>query len=183
MASASACPPLMVARCSSAAASRAAIAWPFALTPTSSTSAGRRERRGWRTSPLEAQVKRRFRLTRSTDFKRVRRFGKSYAHPLIVLYKLKSDQPGVRVGVTAGLLVGNAVRRNRAKRLLREAMNALLPQTILGRCPEPVEGFDLMLIARPPLADSKLQQTIEALSSLLERADLLPTSHDERISA
>lgn len=77
----------------------------------------------------------------------------------------------MRVGVTAGVTVGNAVRRNRAKRLLREAMNSLLPET--------VPGSDLMLIARSPLADSDLQQTVEALSSLLKRAGLLSPSHDE----
>jgi ribonuclease P protein component len=113
-------------------------------------------------------VKRRFRLTRSTDFKRVRRFGKSYAHPLIVLYVLKSEHPATRVGVAAGNTVGNAVRRNRAKRLLRAAMSTLLPVT--------APGSDLMLIARSPLAESNLDQTCAALSSLLKRAGLL--SHD-----
>ena len=110
-------------------------------------------------------MKREFRLTRSTDFKRVRRAGKSYAHPLIVLYTIKSDEPSVRVGVSAGLAVGNAVKRNRAKRLLRAAMNELLPQTI--------SGSDLLLIARSPLPKSNLQQTREALVGLLERAGLL----------
>ena len=110
-------------------------------------------------------MKQRFRLTRSTDFKRVRRAGKSYAHPLVVLYAIKSDEPSVRVGVSAGLAVGNAVKRNRAKRLLRAAMNELLPQT--------VSGSDLLLIARSPLPNSNLQQTREALASLLERAGLL----------
>jgi len=114
-------------------------------------------------------VKRCFRLTRSTDFKRVRRSGKSYAHPLVVLYALKSDEPGVRVGVTAGLAVGNAVKRNRAKRLLREAMNDLLSQT--------VPGSDLMLIARSALPGSNVQQTREALVNLLRRAGLLTPSH------
>ena len=117
------------------------------------------------------QVKRSFRLTRSTDFKRVQRSGKSYAHPLVVLYVLKSDRPGVHVGVSAGLAVGNAVRRNRAKRLLRAAMNELLPQT--------VTGFDLLLIARSPLPDSNLQQTCTALTSLLERAGLFSKAHDD----
>lgn len=110
-------------------------------------------------------MKRRFRLTRSIDFKRVRRFGKSYAHPLVVLYALKSDQAGVRVGVSAGLAVGNAVKRNRAKRLLRAAMNGFLPQTALGS--------DLLLIARSSLPESDLQQTSAALSNLLKRAGLL----------
>jgi ribonuclease P protein component len=119
-------------------------------------------------------VKRRFRLTRSIDFKRVRLSGKSYAHPLVVLYALKSDQAGVRVGVSAGLAVGNAVKRNRAKRLLRAAMNGLLPQTALG--------FDLLLIARSPLSELDLQQTRTALSDLLKRAGLLSQNHDARIS-
>ena len=115
-------------------------------------------------------MKRRFRLTRSTDFKRVRRSGKSYAHPLVVLYVLKSEAPGVRVGVSAGLAVGNAVKRNRAKRLLRAAMNDLLPHT--------VPGSDLMLIARTPLPGSDLASTREALSNLLRRAGLLSPSHE-----
>jgi ribonuclease P protein component len=116
------------------------------------------------------QVKQRFRLTRSTDFKRVRRSGKSYAHPLVVLYALKSDLAGVRVGVSAGLAVGNAVKRNRAKRLLRAAMSDLLPKMILGS--------DLLLIARSPLPQSDFQHTRAALSTLLERAGLLSQTHD-----
>jgi ribonuclease P protein component len=115
-------------------------------------------------------VKRAFRLTRSTDIKRVRHSGKSYAHPLVVLYVLRSDMPGTHVAVTAGLAVGNAVKRNRAKRLLREAMNALLPQT--------VPGSDLLLIARSPLAAATVHQAREALSNLLQRAGLLSQAHE-----
>lgn len=115
-------------------------------------------------------MKRRFRLTRSTDFKRVRRLGKKYAHPLVLLYALKSDVPEARVGVSAGLAVGNAVQRNRAKRLLRAAMSVLLPAT------QP--GNDLLLIARSPLPASTLQQTHAALASVLTRAGLLIETHD-----
>ncbi|MGA2488853.1 MAG: ribonuclease P protein component [Anaerolineales bacterium] len=115
-------------------------------------------------------MKRCFRLTRSTDVKRVRRSGKSYAHPLVVLYVLKSEQSSVRVGVSAGLAVGNAVKRNRAKRLLRAAMNELLPLT--------APGSDLLLIARSPLPKSDILHTRAALSILLERAGLLSQIHD-----
>jgi ribonuclease P protein component len=115
-------------------------------------------------------VKRCFRLTRSTDIKRVRRSGKSYAHPLVVLYAIKSDVPELHVGVSAGLAVGNAVKRNRAKRLLRAAMNDLLPVT--------VSGCDLLLIARAPLPAANFQQTRDALTILLKRAGLLFQAHD-----
>ena len=100
----------------------------------------------------------------------MRRSGKSYAHPLVVLYVLKSDQVGVRVGVSAGLAVGNAVKRNRAKRLLRAAMSGLLDET--------VQGSELLLIARSPLPQADLLQTRAALSNLLKRAGLLTQTHD-----
>lgn len=115
-------------------------------------------------------MKRGFRLTRSTDIKRIRRSGKSYAHPLVVLYVLKSDEPETHVGVSAGLAVGNAVKRNRAKRLLRAAMNDLIAVTI--------PGFDLLLIARSPLPAANVNQTREALFMLLKRAGLLSQAYD-----
>lgn len=112
-------------------------------------------------------MQRRFRLTRSEDFKRVRRSGKSYAHPLVVLIALKSeksDQPRLRVGVAAGRTVGTAVLRNRSKRLLREAIRSLLPNI--------ASGLDLILIARPGLASASLEETRQALLNLLQRAQI-----------
>jgi ribonuclease P protein component len=110
-------------------------------------------------------VQRKFRLTRSTDFKRVRRFGKSYAHPFVVLVVQASDQPKVRVAVTAGRTVGNAVQRNRSKRLLRAAAQSLIPDL--------ASGNDLLLIARAPLADKTMPEARDALQVLLRRAGLL----------
>jgi ribonuclease P protein component len=133
-------------------------------------------------------VQRKFRLTRSEDFKRVRRSGKSYAHPLVVLIVQSHDQrstpvdkrsttvprasggrtvdqPHVKVGVAAGRTVGTAVYRNRAKRLLREAMRTLIPNI--------AAGLDLILIARPGLVTATLEETRQALLALLQRAKIL----------
>ena len=112
-------------------------------------------------------MQRQFRLTRSDDFKRVRRSGKSYAHPLVVLIAQPSESPRVRVGVAAGHTVGNAVHRNRAKRLLREAMRPLLP----GLGP----GWDLVVIARPPILGASLEEARRALTGLLGRAGIIST--------
>ena len=114
-----------------------------------------------------------FRLTRSEDFKRVRRDGKSYAHPRVVLIALNSesnDQPHVRVGVAAGKSVGTAVYRNRTKRLLREAMRTLIPSI--------ASNLDLILIARPALASASLADTHRALLNLLQRAKILTPKHE-----
>jgi ribonuclease P protein component len=112
-------------------------------------------------------VQRKFRLSRSEDFKRVRRTGKSYAHPLVVLVAQASEtSTHVRVGVAAGKTTGTAVHRNRAKRLLREAMRPLLPSL--------ASGWDLILIARPALVAASLADTRSALTNLLQRAKILP---------
>jgi ribonuclease P protein component len=115
----------------------------------------------------EVRVQRKFRLTRTEDFKRVRRSGKSYAHPLVVLVVQANNETrsNVRVGVAAGRTVGNAVKRNRAKRLLRAAMQTLLPSL--------ASGCDLVLIARPALVSSTLNETRQALLSLLHRSKLI----------
>jgi ribonuclease P protein component len=119
-------------------------------------------------------VQRNFRLTRSEDFKRVRRDGKSYAHPLVVLIVQNNDQPRVRVGVAAGKTVGTAVYRNRAKRLLREVMRGLIPDIALPLAQDNASGLDLILIARPALVSATLEDTQRALLNLLQRAKVLP---------
>ena len=115
-------------------------------------------------------MQRKFRLTRSEDFKRVRRSGKSYAHPLVVLIVQTHDQPRVKVGVAAGRTVGTAVYRNRAKRLLREAMRTLIPNI--------ASGLDLILIARPGLTSATLEDTRQALLNLMQRAQILTPAHE-----
>ncbi len=110
-------------------------------------------------------MQRKFRLTRSEDFKRVRRSGKSYAHPLLVLVAQAADEDSLRIGVTASRGIGTAVKRNRSKRLLREAMRTLIPSL--------TPGWDLLLIARPALVSSSMFEVREALLILLRRADLV----------
>jgi len=112
-------------------------------------------------------VQSKFRLTRSEDFKRVRRIGKSYAHPLLVLVvQANETSTHLRVGVTAGKTTGTAVHRNRAKRLLREAMRPYLKSF--------ASGLYLILIARPPLVTATLDETRAALDNLFRRAQILP---------
>lgn len=107
-------------------------------------------------------VNRKFRLTSSTDFRRVRRNGKSYAHPLSVLVASPNGLDHNRYGVTAGRSIGGAVRRNRAKRRLREALGTLHAEL--------QQGWDLVLIARPGLNQATWPELLAALSDLLRKA-------------
>ena len=116
-------------------------------------------------------IKRSFRLTRSTDFQRVRRIGKSFAHPFIVLIALPNQLDKPRFGVVAGKAVGKAVQRNRTKRLLRAAVQsyfAVLPP-----------GWDVVLIARRSMLQADFEQTRNALAVLLHKAKLVQETHDK----
>ena len=125
------------------------------------------------------------RLRSAADFERVRRDGRSHAHPLVVLVACRrpalswdGGKAGgesvsyTRVGVTAGRGIGTAVARNRAKRLLREAMRA--------HEQEIDTGWDLVLIARQPLPEATLAQARSAIRNLLGRANVLSTDGTDR---
>ena len=105
------------------------------------------------------------RLKSATDFERVRRDGRSHAHPLAVLIACMTNEPHTRWGFAAGRSVGTAVKRNRAKRLLREATRA--------QAAAAAPGWDLLFIARAPLAEASLGDAREAVDQLLHRARVL----------
>ncbi len=108
---------------------------------------------------------RRYRLKKSSDFQRVRNTGKAYAHPLFVLIYAPNSSTQTRVGIAAGRSIGNAVKRNRAKRRLRACIQPWLKQL------EP--GFDIILIARKPLLTASYDHLYSALVKALRKTNML----------
>jgi ribonuclease P protein component len=108
------------------------------------------------------------RLSRSAEFDRVYRQGRSVANRYLVLYAFPRDavEEPVRIGLSVGRKVGGAVARNQLKRLLREACQlqaAALPA-----------GHDIVVVARPPARElgeeSGLSGVDAALAELLAKA-------------
>ncbi len=95
----------------------------------------------------------------------MRRLGKAYAHPLVVLIHLENETEDIRVGVAAGKNIGKAVTRNRAKRLLRAAIAPFLSQIKPGQ--------DILLLARGPILEVKSTQLKQILANLLKKAKIL----------
>lgn len=81
------------------------------------------------------------------DFKRLYGRGKCLVFPAVVVYCQKNRLDVCRVGITAGKKIGPAVRRNRAKRVIKAAFLQLLPQ-IKG-------GYDFVFVARVKTANVK----------------------------
>lgn len=105
------------------------------------------------------------RLRQSSDFERVRVSGRSWANHWLVLGVLANDLDRVRVGVSASRRVGGAVKRVRARRLIREAVRPWLTK-ISG-------GWDLVFIARVSVGDASFHDVDGAVAQLLRRAQLV----------
>ena len=104
-------------------------------------------------------------LTRNNEFSRVYARGKAYVHPQVVVYVCKNRAGHTRVGLTATKKIGNAVVRNRARRVMRAALCEVLP------CD--AGPVDIVLVARGATPGLKSPRLAATLQKLLARAGLL----------
>ena len=96
------------------------------------------------------------------DFEGVFTRGKRLNHPLVRVVFCRSSEGGDpgRVAFAAAKRLGNAVVRNRSKRVLRETARA---------CGLPIAGYDIILFATPRTRDASPDEMCAALRSLLKR--------------
>ena len=98
-------------------------------------------------------LKRQYRLKKKYQFNYVYRVGKSCHGRFLMLVYTKSKNQNVRVGISVSKKVGNSVKRNRARRLLREAISPLLlsldpNNNIIVVAKQSIEGKPLALISQ-----------------------------------
>lgn len=103
------------------------------------------------------------RLRKSRDFAIARREGKSWSNRLLVLIARPNQLDANRFGFSVGKRIGNAVKRNKVKRRLREA----------ARVKQLQNGWDLVFIARKDASSASFQSLDRSMLALLNRAGLL----------
>lgn len=106
---------------------------------------------------------RRRRLSRSGDFKRVYKEGSSKATRHLVLYRFErgqNDPEEIRLGVSVSKKLGDAVTRNRVKRVLKEAFWSRVD-------PEECEQ-DFVLVARPSVGEIIEERGLEGAQSCID---------------
>jgi ribonuclease P protein component len=106
-------------------------------------------------------------LRSATSFDAIQRSGEVRAHPLLLLRYHANDLGRVRWGLSTGKRIGGAVVRNRVRRRLREGARDVQPRIR--------EGWDIMLIARPPSAAARSGELHAAIVDLARRAGLMKT--------
>ena len=104
-------------------------------------------------------------LRKEKDFSAIYKKGKSVGDRYIVLFYRNNRLGYNRTGFLASKKVGNSVKRNRAKRLMKESYRSLekkLP-----------EGYDFIIIARNTICGKKMADVAKSLFSAFKSAGVI----------
>ena len=104
-------------------------------------------------------------LRRDSDFTSIYKKGKSVGDKFVVVFSKKNNLPYNRTAFLASKKVGNAVARNRARRLMKESYRSL--------CDHFVPGYDIIFIARNTINNSKCADVKKSIEAATKKAGLL----------
>lgn len=103
-------------------------------------------------------------LTENRDFKRLYHRGKNQVHSLLVTYVMKNRLGVNRVGITTSSKIGNAVKRNRARRIIRAAYREM----------DVACGYDIVFAARGRTTAVKSRDVAKVMRRQLSALGLDP---------
>ena len=108
-------------------------------------------------------------ITKSGQYSLVYEKGSTWVSKLVVMKAMANGLPLSRYGLSVSRRVGQAVVRNRIRRLLRESLRLV-----------PVKpGWDIVFVVRPVAATTDYATLKESVAGLLFRAKLLANEHEE----
>ncbi|MBD2848022.1 ribonuclease P protein component [Paenibacillus sp. IB182496] len=111
-------------------------------------------------------MQRKLRLRNRQDFNRIYRGGRSFANSQLVVYwKRTPEVEHFRMGVSVSKKLGNAVVRNRMRRVLKEIVR--LQADRIGK------HVDFILIARRPAIGMRSKDLERSVLHVLRKAKLL----------
>ncbi len=103
-------------------------------------------------------------LRNKQTFSQIYKKGKSQGSNLVVVFSQKNDLDYNKLGFLASKKVGNSVKRNRARRLMKESYRKLEPKI--------KKGYNIVFIARNNINDKKCQDVERAMNFALKKSNL-----------
>lgn len=105
-------------------------------------------------------------ISKNREYRKIYNRGKSMASATLVTYVLKNRLPVVRLGITTSKKIGNAVKRNRARRVIRAAFFGL-------RTYIPNGGYDIIFVARSKTCQVKSDVVLDTMKHHLEKLGVI----------
>ncbi len=110
-------------------------------------------------------LKQKYRLKKKYQFNYVYRVGKTCHGKFLLLVFSPSKNKNVKIGISVSKKVGNSVKRNRARRLIREGVSPYLEKI--------KQNFNIIIVAKQSIEGMKSPAVQDDVFSTLKKADLL----------
>jgi ribonuclease P protein component len=110
-------------------------------------------------------------ITSTADYTLIHRKGRPWGSRLFVMKILTNNKEYSRYGFVVSKRIGNAVIRNRTKRLLREIMRQI----------ELKPGYDIIFVTRAGISDLGFHELKTAVMRILSQAGLIMEHHEDTI--
>ena len=109
-------------------------------------------------------------LKQNHEFRRLYNKGKSAVSPYFVIYCRRTGRPENRLGITTGVKLGNAVKRNRARRRIR-ALYRTHEEKLLP-------GYDIVIVARTRVIYGRYGELVRCFDQQMKKLGLIPRKED-----
>ena len=104
-------------------------------------------------------------IKKNRDFRKLYNKGKFLASPHIITYAIKNRLNKTRIGITTSKKTGNAVKRNRSRRVIRAAYFCLKPFV--------KQGYDVVFVSRQKTSMVKTQDILKDMKYHFKKMELL----------
>ena len=104
-------------------------------------------------------------LNRNNEFRRLYSRGRSYTNPALVTYVLKNRAGICRIGITCSKKIGNAVERNRSRRIIMAAFSSIADEVN--------QNYDIVFVSRVRTRSLKSTQIAKIMYEQLKMAGVI----------
>lgn len=104
-------------------------------------------------------------INKNKDFCKAYKRGRYTASGVLVTYVVKNNLKMLRFGITTSKKTGNAVKRNRSRRVIRAALSQIKDKIL--------SGYDVVFVSRKKTSEVKTDEVLESMRSQLLKLGLI----------